>query len=151
MTLSSLNVGGTVVKKEEALILFNRGGTGKAYLYKDGSWTPIKAADPIPPTKLEIHDTLGITGKAGFYPDGFRVSLYNGTRWHITALKIDVTVKCADKANNFERNYYEKTDIGPFSEGVVIYNMTKPGDFDSETWGIVGVYGVQELSEEKSE
>jgi len=150
VTLSSINVGGTVVKKEEALIKFNRGGTGIAYLYKNGSWTLIKESTPIATTKMELSDTVGITGKGGFDSNGFTVSIYNGTKWRLTALKIDVSVKCTDKSNSFERNYYEKTDIAPFSEGAVIFNITKPTDYDSFTWGIIGDYGFPELVEDKS-
>ena len=151
VTLSSVNVGVTVIKKEEALIKFNRGGTGKAYLYKDGSWTLITEANAIKPVKMDILGVASkIDGRSVFEDDGLKTFIYNGTSWRLTGEMIEVNVKCSDEKNNFKRIYYQKTDIAPFSDGTFTFNITKPMDFKSYSVNLVDWYGVPELADEKS-
>ena len=144
-TLETFGVG-QANRKEDALVRSNR-VTGTAYRYSGGSWQIIKEPKGVG-SPLDFDVKYKITARAGFQGYGqFSVSVYNGSNCRITGVKINLNVECSEKDSSFVREYYEKSDIAPFSEGEIIFKISKPSYYVKHDWSIVTVYGVPEMND----
>ena len=148
-TLSSTTIAGTVVRKDEALVKLNS-WSGTAYVYDNGVWKHIATSNDV--VKLEPSLIEKVTGQGYFTDDGtFQASIYNGTGWRIKSAMLDLSVTCTNHDNNFKRNYYQVTDIAPYSESRIVFTVSKPFDLDKFTWDFSALYGLQEIQPDNNQ
>jgi hypothetical protein len=94
---------------------------------------------------LPINDLSEVTGGEAKYDNGrFNIVLYNGSDWHISEVKFEISVKEKDKSIRWTHEYkISNISLSPLSTELYTVRVIDEKDYGAFNWRLIQARGYQ--------
>lgn len=120
--------------------------TGYSEFCKDGAWIEVvkKEEKPISIEVLPSDVISEVTGTGEISGNYFNCELYNGSKWNLTSITIQITSKSNGGDIIWRRKFQNEVAIQSLSVSKVSIPIIGGADLDSWEWDIVSLSGVSQ-------